>query len=88
MENYPVYILNVIPELSEEDNPQIPQQVTSGGQLSYNYYVPNVEDHAPMVNTEIIPPVSPRKMNTKSARQLSYEKIVHNAAGNHKQNAE
>lgn len=88
LENYPVYILNVVPELSEENNLQIPTQIASGESLSYNYYVPNVEDHAPLVNTEINPPVVSRKMNTKPSKQLSYEKIVHNATGNHQQNAE
>lgn len=88
LENYPVYILNVVPELSEESNPQMSQQITSDEPLAYNFYVPNVEDHSTMVNRETILPVNSRKNSNKSARQLPYRKTVHNVAGNRKQNAE
>jgi hypothetical protein len=88
LDNYPVYILNVVPELSEESNPQMSQQINSDEPLAYNFYLPNVEDHTTMVNREIILPVDSRKNKSKPVRQSPYGKIVHNIAGNHKQNTE
>ncbi|XP_025418951.1 uncharacterized protein LOC112689450 isoform X2 [Sipha flava] len=88
LDNYPVYILNVVPELSEESNPQMSQQINSDEPLAYNFYLPNVEDHTTMVNREIILPVDSRKNKSKPVRQSPYGKIVHNIAGNHKQNTD
>lgn len=76
LENYPVYI--IVPDLSEESNLQIPQQITSSEPLSYNFYIPNVEHHVPLVNEESVQPIVSRKKKRKPTKKLSYEKIVHN----------
>jgi len=76
LENYPVYILNVVPELSEEGNIQMPQQITSSKPISYNFYVPSVEHHVPILNKESVPPTVPRKSNAKLIKKLPYEKTV------------
>lgn len=88
LENYPVYILNVIPEISDEGNIQIPQQITSNEQLAYNFYIPDAEHHIPSSTTENVQQiVTPQQNNNiKSIRtSLSYEKIVHDTAANNKQ---
>lgn len=88
LENYPVYILNVVPELSEEATIQIPQQISSNEPLSYNFYVPNVEHHIPILNQESVQQVIPRKKNPKSIKKLSYEKPICNTAEINNQNLE
>lgn len=79
LENYPVYILNVVPELSEETNVQIPQQITPNEPLSYNFYVPNVEQHMPVLNQESVQHVISQNNINKSMKKQSYEKPVHNS---------
>lgn len=78
LENYPVYILNVVPELSEETNVQIPQQITSNEPLSYNFYVPNVEQHMPVLNQESVQHVISQKNINKSIKKQFYDKPTHN----------
>lgn len=75
LENYPVYILNVVPELSEEGNIQIPQQLNSSDPLSYSYFVPNIEQQVPILSSEIGPSIVSHKKITKSIKK-SYEKNV------------
>lgn len=77
LENYPVYILNVVPELSEETNVQIPQQITANEPLSYNFYVPNVEQHVPVLNQESVQQVISQNNINKSIKK-QYEKPIHN----------
>lgn len=79
LENYPVYILNVVPELSEETNVQIPQQITSNEPLSYNFYVPNVEQHMPVLNQESVQQVISQNSINKPIKKQSYEKPIHNS---------
>jgi len=82
LENYPVYILNVVPELSEEGNIQMSQQITSSEPMSYNFYVPSVEHHVPILNKESIPLTVPRKSNAKLIKKLPYKKTVLNKVVN------
>lgn len=81
LENYPVYILNVVPELSEETNVQIPQQITSNEPLSYNFYVPNVEQHMPLLDQESVQQVISQNNINKSIKKQSYEKAVVHKSG-------
>jgi len=76
LENYPVYILNVVPELTEESNVQLPQPMNSGELMSYNFYVPNVDHHVPMLNAECNLPIVSQRNTTKSIKKLSYDKTV------------
>lgn len=65
LENYPVYILNMVPELSDEGNISLPEQITSNESLPYNFYVPNIEHHVPLLSTESVQPVTSRTSNDK-----------------------
>lgn len=64
LENYPVYILNMVPELSDEGN-ILPEQITSNDSLPYNFYVPNIEHHVPLLSTESVLPVTSQTSNDK-----------------------
>lgn len=88
LENYPVYILNVVPELSEEGNMQMPQQITSSEPMSYNFYVPSVEHDVPILKKESAPPAIPRKNNVKLIKKLSYEKTIPNKVVNNDKHSE
>ncbi|XP_015366704.1 PREDICTED: uncharacterized protein LOC107163681 [Diuraphis noxia] len=88
LENYPVYILNVIPELTEESNVQLPQQINSGELMSYNFYVPNVDHQVPTVSTECIPPIVSHTNSTKSIQKISYDKTIHHSAIKNDQSTE
>lgn len=86
LENYPVYILNADPEISDEVNVQIPQQITFNEQLAYNFYVPNEDHHIPTLSTENIQQIATQQSNNiKSIKTLSYEKIVRDTAANNDQ---
>lgn len=65
LENYPVYILNMVPELCDEGNISLPEQITSNELLPYNLYAPNIEHHVPLVSTESVLPVTSRTNNDK-----------------------
>lgn len=84
LENYPVYILNVVPELCEDGTIQIPQQITAGEPMSsYDFYVPSVEHHDQIMTEESVPPpMVHQKSNAKSIKKLSYEKTALNKAVN------
>lgn len=85
LENYPVYILNANPEISDEV--QIPQQITFNEPLAYNFYVPNDDHHIPTSSTENIRQIASQQSNNiKSVKKLSYEKIVRDTAANNDQN--
>ncbi|XP_050539479.1 uncharacterized protein LOC126904473 isoform X2 [Daktulosphaira vitifoliae] len=43
LENYPVYILNVTPELSQDTNVESSMPMTTCETSSYNFYIPTVE---------------------------------------------
>lgn len=76
LEDYPVYILNVIPELTEESDVQLPQQMTSGELMNYNFYVPNEDNHVPILDAECVLPIISHTNNTKSNKKLCYDKTV------------
>jgi len=80
LENYPVYILNVIPELTEESNVQLPQQINSEELMSYNFYVPNVDHQVPTVSTECVLPIVSHTNSTKPIKKISYDKTIHHSA--------
>lgn len=83
LENYPVYILNVVPEISDEDNLQIPQQITPSEPLPYNFYVPNIEHQAPILNTDNVQEIVPRTSNNKAlGSKLLSKKNVQNTTYN------
>lgn len=88
LENYPVYILNVIPELTEETNVQLPHQMTSGELMSYDFYVPNIDHQVPTVSTECVPPIISHTNSTKSIKKISYDKTIHHLAINNNQSTE
>lgn len=89
LENYPVYILNVIPELTEENNVQLSQQITSGELItSYNFYVPNVDHQVPIASTECVPSIVSNTNSTKSIKKLSYVKSIHHSAVKDNQSTE
>ncbi|CAH1709762.1 uncharacterized protein LOC114124648 [Aphis gossypii] len=88
LENYPVYILNVIPEVTEESNVQQPQQMTSGELLSYNFYVPNVDHQVPILNAESVPPIVSHTNTTKSIKKLTFDKTIHHSAVKNNQSIE
>ncbi|XP_050422612.1 uncharacterized protein LOC126834604 [Adelges cooleyi] len=50
MENYPVYVINVVPELTEEASIEVPIQLASSQTPSFNFYVPSIEQHNPELN--------------------------------------
>lgn len=74
LENYPVYILNVVPELTEENNVELPQQITSSQPLSYNFYIPPVEHQDPMLSTETVSTIVSQKNKTKQIKKISHKK--------------
>ncbi|VVC32051.1 Hypothetical protein CINCED_3A009552 [Cinara cedri] len=83
LDYYPMYILNVIPELSDDGNVQIPQQILSNGQLPYSCFIPNTEHHITTLSTENVQQIVPQQNNNiKSIKTLSYEKKVHDTAAN------
>lgn len=88
LENYPVYILNVMPELTEESNVQQPQQMTSGELISYNFYVPNVDHQVPILNAESVPPIVSHTNTTKSIKKLTFDKTIHHLAVKNNQSIE
>jgi len=88
VENYPVYILNVIPELTEENNVQLPQQMTSGELISYNFYVPNADHQGPILNAECVPSIVSHTNTTKSIKKLSFDKTIHHSAVKNNQSIE
>lgn len=88
LENYPVYVLNVIPELTEESNAQLPHQMTSGELMSYNFYVPSVHHQVPTVSTECVQPIVCHTSPTKSTKKLSYDKTIHHSAIENNQSTE
>lgn len=88
LENYPMYILNVVPELSEENNIQCQPQITSNEPLSYNFYVPNVEHHVPLLRSDNDPPIVSLKTKTKTKSSKKQQKHVHITAVNNKQHFE
>ncbi|KAE9530518.1 hypothetical protein AGLY_010980 [Aphis glycines] len=88
LENYPVYILNVIPEVTEESNVQQPQQMNSGELLSYNFYVPNVDHQVPILNAESVPPIVSHTNTTKSIKKLTFDKTIHHSAVKNNQSIE
>lgn len=88
LDNFPVYILNVVPELSDENNIQIPQQLTSDEHVPYNFYVPSMEHQVPILSTESVPPVVTRINNKVPTKKLLHEKPVQNTILNHNQNFE
>ncbi|KAF0769931.1 Uncharacterized protein FWK35_00002689 [Aphis craccivora] len=88
LENYPVYILNVMPELTEESNVQQPQQMTSGELISYNFYVPNVDHQVPILNAESVPPIVSHTNITKSIKKLTFDKTIHHLAVKNNQSIE
>lgn len=69
LENYPMYILNVVPEFPEENVVQCPQQITSSESLSYNFFVPNVDHHVPLSNTQSVSSIVSLKNKTKSIKK-------------------
>lgn len=85
IENYPVYILNVVPELSDEGNLQIPEQITSNEPLPYNFYIPNVEHHTPILNTDSVQDVIRTSNNKILANKLFHKKTIQDTALNHNQ---
>lgn len=88
LENYPVYILNVMPELTEESNVQQPQQMTSGELISYDFYVPNVDHQVPILNAESVPPIVSHTNTTKSIKKLTFDKTIHHLAVKNNQSIE
>lgn len=83
-----MYILNVIPELTEESHEQLPHQMTSGEMMSYNFYVPNVDHQVPTVSTECVPPKVCHTNSTKSIKKLSYDKTIYHPAIKNNQSTE
>jgi hypothetical protein len=88
VENYPVYILNVIPELTEENNVQLPQQMTSRELISYNFYVPNADHQVPILNAECVPSIVSHTNTTKPIKKLSFDKTIHHSAVKNNQSIE
>jgi len=89
IDNYPVYILNVGPELTTEGNIEIPQQISCNEPLPYNFYVPNnIEDDVTILNTECgVPNVS--QMNNKlPTKKLLHEQTAQNTIINNDQSFE
>jgi len=82
LENYPVYILNVVPELSEGGDVQMPRQITTSEPMSYDFYIPNVEHHVPMLNEEGVVPIVSQNSDVKSIKKLSYKKTAPNEGVN------
>lgn len=78
LENYPMYILSVVPELSDENNVQCPQQMTSSEPLSYNFFVPNVDHHVPLLNTQTQSVSSIVSIKNKNKKQVHQIKAGHN----------
>lgn len=83
-----MYILNVIPELTEESNVQLPQQMASGELMSYNFYVPNVDHQVPTVSTECVSPIISHTNSTKSITKISHDKTIHHPAIKNNQSTE
>lgn len=85
LENYPVYVLNVVPEPSGEGILQIPQQITSSVSLPYNFYVPNIEHHTPILNTDSVQEVIQTSNNKIFVDRVLQKKTVQDTALNHNQ---
>lgn len=88
LDNYPVYILNVVPELPEQSHVDIPQHITSSQPLSYNFYVPPVEHQDTILNTEGSTPLVSQKNNTKSINNVLHKKTLPKTQVNNPTNIE